>query len=139
MKAQCVCGETILEFDLIDHNVNACHCSICRRQTSGVIMTINIKQGSLKFIKQDHLSIYNSSSWGERSFCNVCGTNLFWRTKDQSYCNINVFSLDQTIKDLNFNMEIFIDNKPNFYSFNNSTKKLTEEDVIKLFNAQSED
>ncbi|WP_434279381.1 GFA family protein [Acinetobacter sp. CE-15] len=133
MKGQCVCGATTFTVELKNHDVHACHCSICRRQTSGVIMTIDVEQGSLQFTQDEHLSIYNSSAWGERGFCNCCGTNLFWRTKDQGYCNINAFALDQQPQDIKFDMEIFIDNKPEFYAFNNETKKLTEADVIALF------
>lgn len=133
MKGQCVCGATTFTVELKNHNVNACHCSICRKQTSGILMTINTEQGSLKFIKDDHLSIYDSSDWGERGFCNSCGTSLFWRTKDHSYCNINVFSIDPQSKDLKLEMEIFIDKKPEFYAFKNDTKKLTEADVFALF------
>ena len=133
MKGQCVCAATTFTVELKNHDVHACHCSICRRQTSGVIMTIDVEQGSLQFSQDEHLSIYNSSDWGERGFCNCCGTNLFWRTKDQSYCNINAFALDQQPQDIKFDMEIFIDNKPEFYAFNNDTKKLTEADVIALF------
>lgn len=133
MKGQCVCGATTFTVELKNHDVHACHCSICRRQTSGVIMTIDVEQGSLQFTQDEHLSIYNSSDWGERGFCNCCGTNLFWRTKDQSYCNINAFAFDQQPQDIKFDMEIFIDNKPEFYAFNNETKKLTEADVIALF------
>lgn len=133
MKGQCVCGATTFTVELKNHDVHACHCLICRRQTSGVIMTIDVEQGSLQFSQDEHLSIYNSSDWGERGFCNCCGTNLFWRTKDQSYCNINAFALDQQPQDIKFDMEIFIDNKPEFYAFNNDTKKLTEADVIALF------
>lgn len=138
MKGQCVCGETTFEVELRNHNVHACHCSICRRQTSGVIMTIDVEQGSLNFIKQNRLAIYESSEWGERGFCNACGTNLFWRTKDQSYCNVNVFALNDTPEDLNLDMEIYIDCKPEFYAFENSTKKLTESDVVALFTANKE-
>ena len=139
MKGQCVCGETTFEVELSNHDVHACHCSICRRQTSGVIMTIDEKQGSLKFLKQDHLSVYNSSAWGERGFCNACGTNLFWRTKDQNYCNINAFALNESPQDLNFDLEIYIDSKPEFYAFQNATKKMTEADVVALFNAESKE
>lgn len=135
MKGQCVCGETTFEVELRNHNVHACHCSICRRQTSGVIMTIDVEQGSLNFIKQNRLAIYESSEWGERGFCNACGTNLFWRTKDQSYCNVNAFALNDMPEDLNLDMEIYIDSKPQFYAFENSTKKLTESDVVALFTA----
>lgn len=135
MKGQCVCGETTFDVELKNHNVHACHCSICRRQTSGVIMTIDVEKGSLNFIKENRLAIYESSEWGERGFCNACGTNLFWRTKDQSYCNVNAFALNDMPEDLNLDMEIYIDSKPQFYAFENSTKKLTESDVVALFTA----
>nr|EIU9416042.1 GFA family protein [Acinetobacter baumannii] len=81
-------------------------------------------------------SVFNSSEWGERGFCNACGTIIFWRTKDQSYCNINVFSLNEPVKDLKLDMEIFIDSKPDFYNFQNDTKKLTEAEVAALFNLE---
>lgn len=138
MKGQCVCGETTFELELKNHNVHACHCSICRRQTSGVIMTIDVEYGTLNFIKQNRLAIYESSEWGERGFCNACGTNLLWRTKDQSYCNVNAFALNEMPEDLNLDMEIYIDSKPDFYAFENSTKKLTESDVVALFTANKE-
>ncbi|NUF31745.1 GFA family protein [Acinetobacter oleivorans] len=134
MNGQCLCGETTFEVELKNHNVHACHCSMCRRQTSGVIMTIDVVKDSLKFIQQKHLSVFNSSDWGERGFCNTCGTTIFWRTKDQSYCNINAFSLNEPVEDLNLDMEIFIDSKPDFYTFQNDTKKLTEAQVAALFN-----
>lgn len=82
--------------------------------------------------------MFNSSEWGERGFCNLCGTTLFWRTKDQSYCNINAFSLNDAPQDLKLDLEIYIDSKPDFYSFKNETKKMTEAEVVALFTAQSE-
>lgn len=139
MKGQCLCGETIFQVELSNHDVHICHCSICRRQTSGVIMTIDVKRGTLQFLKQQHLKIYYSSEWGERGFCNNCGTNLFWRMKDQSYCNINAFSLDEAPHDLKLDLEIYIDHKPTFYSFSNETKKLTEADVIALFTSAAQE
>ena len=134
MNGQYLCGQTTFNVQLKNHHVYVCHCSICRRQTSGVIMTIDIEQGSLQFTKQNHLSIYGSSEWGERGFCNQCGTNLFWRTRDQSYCNINVFSLNDIPHTLSLDTEIYFDNKPEFYAFQNNTKKLTEAEVVALFN-----
>lgn len=137
MNGQCLCGATTFEVELQNHDVHVCHCGFCRRQTSGVIMTLDIQPNSLKFIQQDHLAVYVSSDWAERGFCKQCGTNLFWRMKDHSYCNINVFSLNESPKDLKIDMEIYIDSKPEFYNFENSSKKLTEADVIALFNDES--
>ncbi|MDO7213965.1 GFA family protein [Acinetobacter nosocomialis] len=136
MNGQCLCGETTFEVELKNHDVHACHCSMCRRQTSGVNMTVDVVKGSLKFVQQKHLSVFNSSEWGERGFCNACGTIIFWRTKDHSYCNINAFSLNEPVEGLHLDMEIFIDSKPDFYNFQNDTKKLTGAEVVALFNPE---
>jgi len=58
---------------------------------------------------------------------------FFWRTQDGSYCNINVFAMEEQPKDLKLTTEIYIDNKPDFYQFKYSTEQLTEADVIALF------
>ena len=76
MQGQCLCGKTVFSFELINHDVHACHCSICRKQTSDANMTIDIEAGSLKFLKDSNLSLYPSSEWAERGFCNHCGTSF---------------------------------------------------------------
>ena len=137
MKARCLCGVTQFEVQLRNHEVAACHCSMCRRQTGGPLMTVDIQD--IDFIDPQHLSVFRSSDWGERGFCNACGTLIFWRTKDHTFANINVFSLEQLPEDLNFNLEIYVDNQPAFYSFNNQTKKMTEAEVIAMFSKDQEE
>lgn len=132
-QSKCLCGSTIFSFKLKNSEVHACHCSICRKQTSGINLTIDIEQGSLRIIADKYLTIYDSSEWAERGFCNRCGTNLFWRLKDDSYCNINVFSIEHQPQDLKLTTEVYIDHKPDFYDFKYSREQLTEADVIALF------
>ncbi|MDK1682931.1 GFA family protein [Acinetobacter terrestris] len=133
MKARCLCGATQFEVKLSNHEVAACHCSMCRRQTGGPLMSIDVE--NINFIDQQYLSVFSSSEWGERGFCNACGTFIFWRSKNHSFANINVFTLEHPPEDLNFNLEIYVDHQPSFYSFNNQTKKMTEAEVIALFNS----
>ena len=135
MKARCLCGETQFEVNLSNHEVAACHCSMCRRQTAGPLMSVDVE--NIDFIDQQHLSVFSSSEWGERGFCHACGTFIFWRTKDHSFANINVFTLEQPPEDLNFNLEIYVDHQPAFYSFNNQTKKMTEAEVVAMFNSDN--
>ena len=132
MKARCLCGATQFEVQLRNHEVAACHCSMCRRQTSGPLMAIDIEE--IHFVDQQYLSVFNSSEWAERGFCSVCGTFIFWRTKDHSFANINVFTLEELPDDLDFNLEIYVDHQPAFYLFNNQTQKMTEAEVIEMFN-----
>ena len=133
MKARCLCGATQFEVQLRNHEVAACHCSMCRRQTAGPLMSIDVE--NINFIDQQHLSVFSSSEWGERGFCHACGTFIFWRSKGHSFANINVFTLEQPPEDLNFNLEIYVDHRPAFYSFNNQTKKMTGAEVVALFNS----
>ena len=130
MNVSCLCGKTKFQAALKNHDVHACHCSMCRQQSSGVLMSIDVEPSSLKFDNQEYLKLFKSSDWGERGFCSECGTSLFWRTQDGSYCNINVFAMEEQPKDLKLTTEIYIDNKPDFYQFKYSTEKLTEADVI---------
>lgn len=133
MKARCLCGATQFEVQLRNHEVAACHCSMCRRQTSGPLMAIDIED--IHFVDQQYLSVFNSSEWAERGFCSICGTFIFWRTKDHSFANINVFTLEELPDDLDFNLEIYVDHQPAFYLFNNQTQKMTEAEVIEMFNS----
>lgn len=133
MKARCLCGATQFEVQLRNHEVAACHCSMCRRQTSGPLMAIDIED--IHFVDQQYLSVFNSSEWAERGFCSVCGTFIFWRTKDHSFANINVFTLEELPDDLDFNLEIYVDHQPAFYLFNNQTQKMSEAEVIEMFNS----
>ena len=66
MKVSCLCGQTKFEAELKNHHVHACHCSMCRQQSSGVLMSVDIEPSSLKFVEQEHLSLFQSSEWGER-------------------------------------------------------------------------
>jgi len=96
-------------------------------------MAIDIED--IHFVDQQYLSVFNSSEWAERGFRSVCGTFIFWRTKDYSFANINVFTLEELPDDLDFNLEIYVDHQPAFYLFNNQTQKMTEAEVIEMFNS----
>lgn len=135
MKARCLCGANRFEVQLRNHEVAACHCSMCRRQTGGPLMTIDIED--IHFINQQHLSVFSSSEWAERGFCNACGTFIFWRLKDHSFANLNVFTLEELSEHLDFNLEIYVDHQPAFYAFNNQTRKMTEAEVIQMFNSDN--
>lgn len=52
MKARCLCGATRFEVQLRNYEVAACHCSMCRRHTSGPLMSIDIE--NIHFIDQQH-------------------------------------------------------------------------------------
>ena len=62
MNVSCLCGKTKFQAVLKNHNVHACHCSMCRQQSSGVLMSIDVEPSSLKFENQEYLKLFKSSS-----------------------------------------------------------------------------
>ena len=109
---------------------------MCRSWGGGAALSVE-SAGSIEFVGEENISIYNSSEWAERGFCKICGSNLFYRLKDKShnFCNFNLGTLDDS-EGFEFVAQIFIDDKPNNYSFSNDTKMMTEKEVMDAFGAE---
>jgi hypothetical protein len=108
-----------------------CHCAMCRRWAGGAFTAVDCT-GTLE-VEHDHdLVFYQSSSWGERGFCRVCGSTLFWRARDGSSLHASAQAFDEP-EEFEFTQEIFIDEKPRNYSFAEPTQKLTGPEVMALW------
>ncbi len=81
MNGQCLCGETTFEVELKNHDVHVCHCSMCRRQTSGVIMTVDVVKGSLKFIQQSILVYLTLLNGVKEAFVTLVEQQFFGEQK----------------------------------------------------------
>lgn len=127
----CLCGAIQLRATPKNMHASACHCSMCRQWAGSAFMGIDCSdQVTIK--NSEHLRVYASSDWAERGFCGQCGTHLFYRFKENNQYHLPA-GLFPSDSDFTFNEEIFIDEKPDFYSFANSTNKLTGEEVIAEF------
>jgi len=82
-----------------------------------------------------NLGIYNSSQWAERAFCRLCGTTLFYRLKDSHHTYVSAGVIDE-LENPVLTEEVFIDEKPNYYSFEQGTKKLTGEELFAFFSVR---
>lgn len=92
-------------------------------------------QGDIEFSGEENIGTYKSSEWAERSFCKVCGTNLFWRMRDDYSFGVGLFD-DQN--DFELSVQYYIDEKPAHYSFANKTKTLTGQELLELFADQDD-
>ncbi|PQA89485.1 GFA family protein [Hyphococcus luteus] len=132
---RCLCGAVKfkatpkIESDGV--HVDACHCGMCRRQVGGPMMAVNL-EGAPEIEDDSHVGVHHSSDWAERVFCKTCGSNLFYRLRDGSLHTVNAGALDD-LSDAKFAVEIFIDEKPDYYDFAQPTRKLTGEEVFKMF------
>ena len=83
---------------------------------------------------EDNITVFSSSDWGERGFCRTCGTHLFCRVKegkggDHCYIPVGLLCKDRP-EGWEITMQIFIDEKPSFYSLANETPTLTGEQFL---------
>ena len=81
------------------------------------------------FQGEANITVFDSSEWAERGFCNKCGSHLFYRLK-QSGQHIMPAGLFDDQDGVVFDHQVFIDNKPDYYSFANETDDMTEAEVV---------
>ena len=134
-SGQCLCGGVRITAKGVNNSVGACHCDTCRRWGGGPFMVMECGS-DVSVDGPEHLSIYDSSPWAERGFCSKCGSHLFYRLKDatQYYIPVGLFDAD---KDLVFDQQVFIDEKPGFYRFANKTKDLTGAEIAAMFESST--
>ena len=130
-NGKCLCGKVKFTAKHRKNTVGACHCGMCRRWGGGPLMAVSCG-AEVAFEGEENISVYNSSDWAERGFCNKCGSHLFYRLKQTNEHQIPVGLFDRQA-DFNFNLQVFVDKKPSFYSFANKTREMTEAEVIEMF------
>ena len=130
-KGQCLCGAVKFTVKNISNNVDACHCGMCRRWGGGPLMVIGCGS-DVEYEGEENITVYDSSEWAERGFCKKCGSHLFYRLKDIKDHQIPA-GLFEDQESFNFNLQVFIDRKPSFYSFANKTIEMTEAEVIEKY------
>lgn len=130
MKGHCLCAQVTIELEDID-TFEACHCGMCRRWGSGPLMAVHShKKPNITGV--DSMTVYPSSEWAERAFCNICGTNLYYHQLGSETYVLSL-GLFQDQPDFDFASQIFIDKKPSYYEFANDTEYLTQQQLFDKF------
>lgn len=127
-QGTCLCGSVKINLRTLNTQVGTCHCSMCRKWGSGPFMAIDCGT-DVSFEDNENISIYDSSEWAERAFCNKCGSHLFYRLKEnkQFFMSVGLFKNEERF---HLKHQVFIDNKPSFYSFSNQTDNMTEAELF---------
>jgi hypothetical protein len=135
-SGHCLCGRVRVSLRCGDE-VDACHCSICRRWGGGPLLAIE-PEGDVKFDGVEQIAVFESSDWAERGFCRRCGTHLFYRLKEPVHYAIPVGLLDDPGA-LRLAKEIFVDEQPQAYAFAGERPRLTGAEVFEQFQASMRD
>jgi hypothetical protein len=135
-NGSCLCGAVTLSTTTMSPLVSACHCNMCRKWGGGALLVVECGS-NVSFGGEENTGIYESSEWAERGFCKQCGSHLFYKFKQngQYYIPVGLFA---PVDGLVFDHQVFIDEKPEYYSFANETRKLTGAELFAQFAPQSE-
>lgn len=131
LHGTCLCGVIRVTAKTKSNNIGVCHCSMCRKWGGGPLFAVECED-SVDFEGAKHIAVFDSSAWAERGFCQRCGTHLFYRLKQGGHYALPVGLFDDG-SDWQFAEQIFIDEKPAFYSFADKTKNLTGEQLFAQF------
>ncbi|NER80327.1 MAG: GFA family protein [Leptolyngbya sp. SIO1D8] len=135
-QGSCLCGAVRLSIKATNNHVGACHCNMCRKWSGSSALSIE-SVSNVHFEGSENISVFSSSEWAERGFCKQCGTHLFYRLKNEGQYSIPVGLMDEP-ENWVFDQQIFIDEKPSFYSFANETKNMTAAEVFALYSDPAE-
>ncbi len=129
MNGKCLCGSVTVETNPVNE-VGLCHCSMCRKWSSGPLHAVHVKEGVL-FNGAENITRFKSSDWAERGFCSKCGTHLFYYLipADEYVLSAGLFP-DENFK---LTSEIFVDEKPEYYELNPSSHKMTGQEVFEQY------
>ena len=127
LAGHCLCGAVSVEASDLAPQVHICHCNMCRRWNGGPSVTVIAK--SAKFEGEEHISLYDSSEWAQRSFCSKCGSNLCYRFNQSSDWFLWAGLFDG-VGDFSIAQEIYVDSKPSGYSFVGNHPRLTEDEFL---------
>lgn len=130
-QGSCLCGAIQIVAKAVNSNVGACHCSTCRQWGGGPLLVTDCG-AEVMFKGQENITIFNSSDWAERGFCQTCGTHLFYRLKEnhQHFVPVGLFADSDNFI---FDHQVFIDEKPGFYCFANETHNMTGAELFAQF------
>ncbi len=120
-QGHCLCGQVSFTANSMHDWVGACHCKMCRQWGGGPFMEVNCG-ADIEYSGVEHIKTYSSSEWAERGFCQNCGSHLFYRLKGNQHHMVPVGLFDDD-SNLVFKQQVFIDEKPDYYSFADNTEE----------------
>ena len=134
LHGACLCGSVRLSASPESLHAGACHCGICRKWGGGPMLAVECGD-NVRIEGAADVSVYASSEWAERGFCRYCGTHLFYRPRQGGFHAIPLGLFDSEPA-WQLEEEIFIEAKPAYYDFANSTRKLTGAEVFAQFGGE---
>ena len=116
---KCLCGDVSFSAEPMP-TIQACHCDMCRKWGGGPFLSTPCKEATF----EGPVTRYASSEHADRAFCAKCGSHLFFYAKAVDIHAIPVGLFDDQ-SGLPFRAEVFVDRKPDYYTFADETRHMT--------------
>ena len=130
LTGRCLCGAVTVTVHAPNPSLQACHCDMCRRHTSGMFVSLAIEHGSLT--AEGPAQSYASSEWAERGFCGTCGSTLWYGTVHDGVRHPAAGLFDNAAG-AEMKLEFFSDKCPVGYRLAGDHERLTEAETIAMF------
>lgn len=112
---RCLCGA--VRFELIPpvRHVVICHCRQCARWTGYAVAATAVAPHNLTIhTGSAEIKWFASSPHGERAFCSVCGSSLFWKPADATRIAVLAGTLDPPTG-LTIAAHVYVGDKSDYY------------------------
>ena len=136
ITGQCLCGAIRLRAIRRSADVQACHCAQCQTWTGGGPF-LAIRVDDVQIEGEEAIGTYRASASGERGFCNICGTTLYWRMQGRPIDSLAV-SLIADQSPYHITEEIFVDHRPQWLPPWPEASQSTEAEEVAKLNATLE-
>ena len=117
-KGSCLCGAVsfVVDGELGGDlgELDACHCSQCRKQSGHYFVSVNVARAALTVQGADKVVWYQSSEKVRRGFCGICGSSLFWDPIFRDWTSIAMGAFD-TPTGVKLGMHIHVASKGDYY------------------------
>ncbi|MBI1239429.1 MAG: GFA family protein [Alphaproteobacteria bacterium] len=90
----CLCGAVRFRVTLDRADSGYCHCRMCQRTSGAPVVAWVVAAPSGLVVTRAAPAIYHSSAHGQREFCAICGSYLFFRDAAEGIVSINTAVLD---------------------------------------------
>jgi len=98
LRGSCLCGGVQFELDETPETMRYCHCESCKK-LAGSWGTTNLRvaSSSVRILDgEELLKTYQPSEGSSKTFCGVCGSNLFGGGWPESpTCSVRASAVDQ--------------------------------------------
>lgn len=125
----CLCGAVRVTITDLPKEFGICHCKMCQRWTGLAFAAVEVPDEHVTVEGAEHVTAFRSSGLSTRSFCDTCGSTLWFRDDGRPSYEIPLGMLDDTSA-LTLTHEIFVDRRSPAWSVAGVHRMETEADYF---------